>query len=296
MDIQRVKFSGHQTFSLRYGWLEKGYAFVAENKSFTHDTAIVDLGVGKNMVDSIKYWCELAYIIKDDAVTTFGTKLLDESNGWDPFLEDLASWWLLHWKMMTNPYYKTSGTALFSSLHTSIFSKKDVAEAALRFVAPDKKAPADTSVMRDVDCFLRSYCGLKRFETKKLTEEPFDCPFEELNLIQPMNEGAFYRFFIGPKPSLPAEILGYAIADYFISTNRNAMNLQGVLYNESSPGRIFMLNENALVEAVQELQKNPIWSKYISFIESAGIAQILCSMEQNTLDSLLDGYYGKGTS
>jgi len=57
MQYKKPKFSGHQTFAFRYGWLEKGYNFVKDNRKFNDDDAIVGLGVGKNMVESIKYWC-----------------------------------------------------------------------------------------------------------------------------------------------------------------------------------------------------------------------------------------------
>ena len=112
----RCKFSGHQTFVLRFGWLEKGFEFINGGKHFSDSNAIVDLGVGKNMVDSIKYWCEMTSILEDGTVSSFGRKLLDEENGWDPYLEDNASWWLLHWKLVTNPAFQTAGTALFSYL------------------------------------------------------------------------------------------------------------------------------------------------------------------------------------
>ena len=294
MNNQRVKFSGHQTFSLRYGWLEKGYEFTASRKSFSHESAIVDLGVGKNMVDSIKYWCDLTGIVEEDVVTSFGNHLLDEGSGWDPFLEDQASWWLLHWKLITNLNYKTSGTALFSYLRKPEFSKQDVAEAALRFVDTGKKAPSDNIIMRDVDCFIRSYCGLKRFEKKKSGEESFDCPLQELNLIQAMSEGDFYRFSIGAKSSLPAEIIGFAICEYFGRENKSAMTIQGVLYKEGSPGQVFMLDENALIEAVQELHENSIWGNRFDFTESAGVAQVHCNVALDEAEELLSSYYCRG--
>lgn len=294
MNNQRVKFSGHQTFSLRYGWLEKGYEFTANGKSFSHKSAIVDLGVGKNMVDSIKYWCDLTEIIQGDVVTNFGRRLLDENSGWDPFLEDPASWWLLHWKLVTNCHYKTSATALFSHLRKPEFSKQDVAEAALRLVDVDKKAPSDSVIMRDVDCFIRSYCGVRRFEKKTPGDESFDCPFQELNLIQTMSSGDFYRFSIGAKTSLAAEIIGYALCKYFEWENKHAMTIQGVLYKEGSPGQVFMLDENALIEAVQELQENSMWSSQFDFTESAGVAQVLCNVDPEEADELLNSYYGRG--
>ncbi len=48
MKNREAKFSGHQTFVARYGWLEKGYRFASDGKSFTNPEAIVELGVGRN--------------------------------------------------------------------------------------------------------------------------------------------------------------------------------------------------------------------------------------------------------
>ncbi len=48
----KYKFSGHQTFVFRYGWLEKGVRGVNECSTlFSEEDALVRLGVGKNMVD-----------------------------------------------------------------------------------------------------------------------------------------------------------------------------------------------------------------------------------------------------
>lgn len=294
MSDQRVKFSGHQTFSLRYGWLEKGYEFIANRKSFSHESAIVDLGVGKNMVDSIKYWCDLTGIIKDNLVTDFGRYLIDEKSGWDPYLEDQASWWLLHWKMITNVNIKTSGTALFSYIRKPEFSKQDVAEAALRFIDAGKKVPSDNIIMRDVDCFIRSYCGLRRFEKKKSSEENFDCPLQELSLIQAISGEDFFRFSIGVKASLPAEIIGYAICEFFAQESKNAMTIQGVLYKEGSPGQVFMLDENTLIEAIQDLHEDPVWGNRFDFTESAGVAHVHCDVSIEEADKLLTSYYRPG--
>lgn len=295
MQNRRIRFSGHQTFTLRYGWVEKGYEFAGFGKRFSEESAIVDLGVGKNMVESIRYWCEMTGIIGDDRVSEFGQHLLDEQTGWDPYLEDLASWWLLHWRMITNPKYKTSGTALFSNLRKPDFSKNDLAEAALRLVDEGKKAPTDNIIMRDVDCYVRSYCSQKRFEKKKSRDDdPFDCPFQELDLIQPMSEGDFYRFSIGPKASLPSEIIGYAISQFFGQENKNAMTIQKILYQEGSPGQVFMLDENALIEAVQDLQESAMWGARFGFTESAGLAHVSCTVELDESTDLLNSYYNRG--
>jgi hypothetical protein len=291
----KIRFSGHQTFTFRYGWLEKGYAFAKQGQAFADDSAIVALGVGKNMVDSIKFWCEMTGILENGAISRFADSLLDPEKGWDPFLEDQASWWLLHWKLITNPEFKTAGTALFSYLRKPEFSKQDVAEAALRLVDSDKKAPADSIIMRDVDCYIRSYCGTRRFDKKKPGEEAFECPLMDLALIQPMSGGDLYRFAIGAKVSLPPEVVGFAICEYLGQDGRSGTAIQRVLYGENSPGQVFMLDENALVEAIQELHETHRWGAYFDFTEAAGNAQVNCLLPLEKASQLLDGYYSRGS-
>jgi len=273
--------------------MEKGFRFVREKKNFNNDDAIVDLGVGKNMVESIRYWCEMAGVISEGAATDFGISLLDDDDGWDPFLEDNASLWLLHWKLISNLNFLTSGSVIFSFLHKPEFCKRDVAEAISRqFDQESKKAPSDNVILRDIDCYIRSYAGTRRFEKKKNVEDSFDCPLQELNLIHPMTDGEMYRFAIGPKISLPPEIIGYTIWDYLNrNRNKNSMRIQEALYHEYSPGQVFMLDENSMIDAINTLSTNPMWESKISFTESAGIALIHCSLENG--NDLLDHYYKK---
>jgi hypothetical protein len=101
-------FARHETFHPRFGWLKKGFDKASEDNSvFSKESAAVVLGVGKNMVKAIKYWC-IAFKVVDETrnygkfihnPTEFAQKLLGEG-GWDPFLENPSSLWLLHWKSM----------------------------------------------------------------------------------------------------------------------------------------------------------------------------------------------------
>ncbi len=292
-DLKNFKLSGHQTFAFRYGWLEKGYAFLLSDKQFSDEDAIVDLGVGKNMVESIKYWCEMTGITDNGHLTDFAHSLLDK-NGWDPYLEDDASLWLLHWKLITNRNNFTSGCALFSLLHKPEFSKRDVAEAILRLLEQKgKKPPSDSMILRDIDCYIRVYAGVRRFEKKKNPDESFSCPLEELNLILPMTDSEMYRFAIGPKTTLPKEIIGFALWDYLNKSKpRVSMRIQEALYHEFSPGQAFMLDENSLVDAINSLYADSSWGKFFNFTESAGIATIQCTLPDG--NELLKKYYQKG--
>ena len=57
-------FSGHESFPCKALWLKKGYDFVVQDKSFNSPDAVIDLGVGKNMVASImRIWKFMFFII-----------------------------------------------------------------------------------------------------------------------------------------------------------------------------------------------------------------------------------------
>ncbi len=296
MSKMKIKFSGHETFAFRYGWLEKGFRFVKGENCFNDESSIVKLGVGKNMVESIKYWCEMTGVVQDGELSPLGKLLLDENTGWDPFLEDNASLWLLHWNLVSNPSVLTSGGVIFSHLHKPEFSKRDVYEAILCHLERDSiKLPSDNVIFRDMDCYLRSYVGTKRFGKKKSNEETFDCPLQELGLIYPMTDAEMYRFAIGNKLSLPAEVIGYSIWDYLNRENtRSSFRIQEALYHEYSPGQVFMLDENSLIEAINTLHNDPKWGTKFSFTESAGIALINCSLEDGI--DLLEHYYKRGSA
>ncbi|MEA5536670.1 DUF4007 family protein [Crocosphaera sp. XPORK-15E] len=66
---------------------------------FTDDYAPVRLGVGKNMVKAIRYWCNAFKVLENDQPSNFGQQLLTDE-GYDPFLENPASLWLLHWHLL----------------------------------------------------------------------------------------------------------------------------------------------------------------------------------------------------
>ena len=86
----KFTFGRNETFSLRYSWIPKGIGACLKNhKVFSEDSAPLELGVGKNMVKSIKYWLEAYQVIKEDGtLTAFGQQVFHPETGLDPFLED----------------------------------------------------------------------------------------------------------------------------------------------------------------------------------------------------------------
>jgi hypothetical protein len=68
-------FSGHQTFVLRASWLKRLYdVLLRDPRALTSDDAVVQLGVGKNMVEAIRYWAQMTGMITS----------VESDKGWQP--------------------------------------------------------------------------------------------------------------------------------------------------------------------------------------------------------------------
>ncbi|HIF70501.1 MAG TPA: DUF4007 family protein [Candidatus Lambdaproteobacteria bacterium] len=56
LNPHKVGFGRHETFSLRYSWLSKGFQALLEDPGvFASEDATVTLGVGRNMVHAIRF-------------------------------------------------------------------------------------------------------------------------------------------------------------------------------------------------------------------------------------------------
>jgi hypothetical protein len=226
MNTIKYKFSGHETFVFRHGWLEKGVRGVAESSTiFSDDDALIRLGVGKNMVSSIRHWCLVTQLVEPDPevtpntarylrVSDIGHRLL-LNGGWDPFLEDYASLWLIHWLLVSNPSIGTTWKILFSLFHRPDFTKREFADYVVSFAEKESLKVQESVINRDVDCLLRTYISAENGKKQTVVEETFNCPLLELDLVQLSPDGELYRFAIGPKPSLPAPVFTYALLQYF---------------------------------------------------------------------------------
>src|SRR5947209_8139430 len=181
-----VSFSGHETFPFRYAWMKKGVDAVrSDGGIFNRDEAMTTLGVGKNMVRSIRHWCLAARVAEEFQPepsvrrmslrpTVLGTALFADG-GWDPYLEDPATLWLLHWLIATNTERSTTWYWAFSHVHDPEFTRESLAAALTRWVEiAGWKRVAESSLKRDVDCFLRTY--LPSRHAQGLFEDSLDCP------------------------------------------------------------------------------------------------------------------------
>jgi len=282
-------FARHETFHPRFGWLKKGLDRAAQDPQvFLREDAPVRLGVGKNMVRSIRYWCSAFKLLEDGLPTAFGQQLLGD-NGWDPYLEDPGSLWLLHWKLLEPPCLATAWDFTFNYFHLAEFTVEDLFYQLCEYRDREVSRIADSSVRKDVSCILRMY--VEQPSKALASEDSLDCPFAELGLIHTAGDSRHYTFRIGFKPKLPPELVVYTClhhASRLISTART-IPLANLLYDLGSPGLIFRLTESAICEAIETVARQ--W-KQLSLSDAAGKLQF--SFESDPLalaEDILNQYY-----
>jgi hypothetical protein len=283
-------FANHETFHPRFGWLKKGFDAASKNSGiFLQDDAPVRLGVGKNMVRAIRYWCSAFKILdKNNSPTEFGVQLLGR-NGWDPYLEDPASLWLLHWNLLKPTCDAAAWYYMFNICRDLEFTKEDILNGVKYYTSILKKEVSESSLIKDVNCILRMYFSENLTTNNTPIEDSIDCPFTELGLIT--NAGKNYQFKIGNKINLPAAIVVAACLEYasWVSQEKKTILISNLLYDESSPGMVFKLTESVLCEAIEKIAKK---NNSIIISDTAGLIQLSFTEQPDILSQeILEQYY-----
>lgn len=283
----QLRLSGHETFPLRYGWLKKAFDAVAEaefatgaRSVFFADDAIARFGVGRNMVSSMRHWATAAGVITEDglAVTPLGRFLFGEG-GLDPYMEDPLTAWLLHWKLCSNPRNTTWFWA-FSHYPAPTFDRDLLVRGIEKLASNHPRARASISTIRnDVACFVRAYVA-RPPSAKAGHEDSLESPLTELGLIQPTGKRDGFRFVRGRKPTLGPGMVAYAVHDYWlgrslarpVSTART-LSFEALAHEPGSPGRVFVLDENALADFLLEIED--VTCGTYQWSETAGLKQLI---------------------
>ncbi|SRR5579883_963636 len=276
-------FSRHETFPPRNGWLKKAFDAIADDPNvFTRDDAALILGVGKNMAKAIRYWA-IAFKIAEEKLdksvksktmiaTEFGNRLLSD-NGWDPYLEDTASLWLLHWSLLKKPCLASSWAFAFNHFRHPEFTQEDFLNEVSAYAKqtwPDSDF-SDATLKNDVSCFVRMYC--KDESARHVSEETISSPFSELNLLTKSGGSRHISFHFGGKTTLPDAIVAAASLDYAseISTGQSTINISQLAYSQGSPGQIFKITESILCTALEHVSSH---RKDIVISDTGGIVQL----------------------
>lgn len=300
-----IKFTGHDTFPLKYGWLYKAAKYINEEGKFpgtSHadmEKAVVYFGVGKNMVKAIQYWSESVGFTtpyKKENTTkqrlssktkyffNFSTDSVENFNH-DEYLEHKGSIWLIHFWLNYNRETLTAYRYFFNYVNAQYFDKNIIIDQCHELAERGSSGEKfnRTTVKKDFDCFLNTYSKKVKPTSKRsseVNEESFASPLSELNLIQEVS-GGFFTSNFDTKETLPIEIFLYSICQFTRDYNResklNTVEFDTLLANPFSPGRIFRLSEQGLGAKLDQAQN--LTQNKISWIDSRGLRQIYIASE-----------------
>ena len=291
------QFSGHETFPLRHLWLRKAYDAVSESASdgkriFTDPDAIARFGVGKNMVASIRFWALACEIICEDdggySTTPLGD-LLFETEGCDGFMESIATTWLIHWLLAGRAENTTTWYWAFNHFNQQNVDVESLSKTISEYTAGQQKSRASLATLkRDAQCFIRSYAN--RSLDKKVSDDLMEPVLAELGLLRNVTS-ATYQFQRGPKPSLPDGVFNFALHDFWMrhAPDQATLSVEAIAFEPGSPGRVFRLDEQSLVNRLAKIDdtsgESLIWS------DTAGLRNVSRRSDQlNSLDLLLKAY------
>ncbi len=273
-------FSGHESFECRRFWLKKGYDHIVAGNKFNDEAGIL-LGVGRNMVPSIRYWMRAYGLLNESDNLTEFARLIFNSDGLDPYLEDEATLWLLHYKLVSVKY-----AAIYDIIFNDFrkqkpeFSKEQL---ALYILTNYKQDVNEATFTKDFEAFTKTY-----IPKSDDVEENFEGILTELNLVSEhkYNKGKEKRFFViepTDKKEIPVEVILYCLLSRY---EGNSISFENAFADDSSVGVVFAMTKQGLSNKL-----DAIASEFGAvYSDNAGIRELQFKNRPNPI-KVLKQYY-----
>lgn len=288
IDRKKHSFSGHESFPCKTLWLKKGYDFVKAEKDFNAPEAVVDLGVGKNMVAAVRYWYKAFGLNKDAETGWIADYIFKSDMGKDPYMEDLGTLWLLHflliysgeaslYKMFFVDFQKER--RLFDREQVVSFVKRKMIEAG------KENLFNENTVKKDVGVLLLNYC----LPRNPQSNEDFSTLLMDLDLLRQVdktNDGDKrngYYFNVEGKRKVTPEIFLFALL-MTKEENDNSISYD-TLYEL---GLMFCMTDLEVIDMLKYLSEE--YSESLTYSDVAGIRQLQFTKQMDA-KQVLEKYY-----
>lgn len=275
-----IRLKGHEKFHLREGWITKGLYGVSNNpKVFTGNEGTDQLGVGTNMVKSIKYWMLAMGLIGEDQrngaeLTELGKIIFK----YDAFLEDDVSLWLLHSFIAKNSFRATVWYLFFNKCQAEEFTKEELFTVLKKELIAYAETDAfpDSSLRDDIDVMLNMY------SKDIVNDDPEDknkCPLASLKLIR--KEGDIYYRQQPDMRHFRNEIILYELGQIFETESSVSIDRVAEL-----AANIYHLSRVAVNNILDRLDN----AGYITVNRTAGLDEIYPN-DKIPVDKVIEDYY-----
>lgn len=282
----KTRFKGHETFYFREGWLSKALFVMNDEpdyKLFAANNGISKLGVGANMVKSIKYWLQTTNLIKMDykskeyVLTSIGKDIAN----YDLDLEDPFTLWLLHINLVTNYKMATTWNIFFNEFHAIKFTSSNVKDALSNYLDRNGISYKEKSLNSDVDLLLNMY-------TKELNksdpEENFSCPLSRLDLLRKNREN--YERQLAKLDILNPYIVLYLMLLKTQNSNTSSISIRELEEGNNSLTNVLSINRVIINEYLDRLSNK----KMIRVEKTAGLDMVYITTILSP-ESVIQKYY-----
>lgn len=241
---------------------------------------MVKLGVGKNMVASIRFWLRAFGLSNMDDVTKIADYLFNSDTGRDPYSEDLNTLWLLHFLLVN---YRVA------SLYNLVFvdyqrERKEFTRSELQTyirrkcsVPEQKNVYNENTVKKDIGVLLKNYVSPKDLNNI----EDFSALLIGLNLIISKPQDTYYFREVTVKEIAP-EVILFALLS--LGDSEMTISLDGL----QRISLMFCLPMISLIEIIRSLEQ--LYPGAIVFSDNSGIKNVQFRIELDKFD-VLDNYY-----
>jgi hypothetical protein len=284
---KRYRISGHESFACRFAWLPKVVRLASQDPSklLDDDASMVEMGLGKNMVRSAKFWAQVSGMIRinrgEPSVTELGKLVLGEK-GLDPYLEDIQTLWLLHWHLSTdldNPLL--AWHFLLSQWNEPEIPPSTAIKALLREVEKHDAELSIATIDQHFSVFVHTYVPT-RGKKEKIQEDNLDCPLVELEFLQKIGEREsssgdrepIYSFRRGEKNEISPGLFTYCLLDFWNKRHKSEATLtfKDIAHGYGSPGQVFKLMEEDIRVRLEALTE--FTSGACTYMESTQIPRV----------------------
>lgn len=278
--MSRYSFSGHESFQCKSLWLKKGYDYLLDGNSFTDVDAVAKLGVGKNMVASIRFWLKAFGLTRTDELQPIAAYIFDSNKGVDPYSEDITTQWLLHFLIVSSEV---------ASLYYILFmdfqrEKKEFTKAELQSfikrkcsVPEQKNVYNENTVKKDIGVLLKNYI----MPSDLKTIEDFSAILINLGMIV-VKSNDTYSFKITSVDEIVPEIILFALIRMKGSDRTVSFDVLQKL------SLIFGLSMSSLIELIRRLES--IFPETLIFTDNSGIKNVQFLIDMDETEAL-DHYY-----
>lgn len=298
------RFSGHESFPLRYAWLPKAARAIDDNADAFGDeeATMVELGLGKNMVRALRFWVQASGIAEPAArglrVSDFGRLVLLDESG-DPFLEDVRTLWLLHWKLATHVREPLFAWDYMLNRWQEPEIVRSRVVRAFQFEAQAMgRTLSPVTIEQHLDVFMHTYIPT-RGRKADVQEDSLDCPLVQIALIEQVGERIaenstksepIYAFRREEKPEISPGLFCFCLNDFWNArhANEKTISFKEVAVGHGSPGQIFKLPEADVRERLDAIATD---SDGVFHFEESAASQTVFRPEAPHDEQMLSAIY-----